>query len=72
MARAQQIFKLDKREIEDTLALALALKDSPKVDYISQFCKDFAIPLDAVNIKMQQERYEKVAKIVRDNLPAKK
>lgn len=72
MARTQQIFKIDKRDVEDTIALSLALGEAEKTEHIRAFCRLFALPLDAVNIKVKQDNYDRVVKAVSGNIPKKK
>ncbi len=50
MARTTNIYKLDRRDIEEKLVLATVLGDVDTATTIDHFCKIFVIPLDTDRI----------------------
>lgn len=46
MARQQNIYKVDRRDIQEQLALAAVLGNTEKLDIINGFCELFSIPTD--------------------------
>ncbi len=54
MPRQTNVYKLDRRDVQDQVALAVVLGDKEKETLIRDFCGFFSIPLDenAIQVKV--------------------
>lgn len=62
MAKQQRIYKIDKTELEDMVAMATVTDEKETVTLITNFCEFMAIPLDKGVIKSKTDLYQEIAK----------
>lgn len=65
MPATKRIYKVDTREVEETLAMAAVTGDEASEKAIRLFCNLFNIPIDEPALKAKISQYQVIAQAIK-------